>query len=56
MVEGFPMFMIVLEGLVWLVAILALVFASAGLGVLLGHLLVALRRIFGPGPHQNQKL
>lgn len=50
------MFMFFLEGLVCLVALLALVFASAGLGVLLGHLLVALRRIFGPSSHQNQKM
>lgn len=50
------MFMVFLEGLVSIVAILALVFASAGLGVLLGHLLVALRRIFGPSQHQDQKM
>ena len=50
------MFMIFMEGLVCLAAILALIFVSAGLGVLLGYLLVALRRIFGPGPHQNQKM
>lgn len=50
------MFM-VLDAVVWLaviaLGILVLVFASAGLGVLLGYILAGLRRSFGPN-RQNQ--
>ena len=50
------MFM-VMDAVVWLaviaLGILALVFASAGLGVLLGYILAGLRRAFGPN-RQNQ--
>ena len=51
------MLMMFVDGLAWLLvivlAILVLVFASVGLGALLGHILARLRRTFGPSPQQR---